>query len=280
MEKTEKTVSIIVPVYQVKEYLDMCIQSLRAQTYRNLEIILIDDGSTDGSGQLCDQYPGEDVRIKVLHQKNKGLSGARNEGLKLATGDYIAFVDSDDAVSPYFIESLYTIIKEYHAQIAVCSYEEGDQVVWDHGSRHKGKEYCIGAGEMLIQWHGKRKKVETVVWNKLYHKSVFGGKTDIFPEGKIHEDVYVSHLLVNNAERIAVTDRKLYFYRSRTGSIKKSSVTKERAVQNMDAQRARLEFFRKAGMKRSYRRLIIGFWLHMVMYKWKLRKKEMWEHNE
>ncbi len=275
MEKTEKTVSIIVPVYQVKEYLDMCIQSLRAQTYRNLEIILIDDGSTDGSGQLCDQYAGEDVRIKVLHQKNKGLSGARNEGLKLATGDYIAFVDSDDAVSPYFIESLYTIIKEYHAQIAVCSYEKGDQAVWDHGSRYKGKEYCIGADEMLIQWHGKRKKVETVVWNKLYHRSVFGGKTDIFPEGKIHEDVYVSHLLVNNAERIAVTGRKLYFYRSRTGSIKKSSVTKERTVQNMDAQRASLEFFRKACMKRSYTRLIIGFWLHMIMYKWKLRKKEM-----
>lgn len=275
MEKTEKTVSIIVPVYQVKEYLDMCVQSLRAQTYRNLEIILIDDGSTDGSGQLCDRYAREDVRVKVLHQKNKGLSDARNEGLKLATGDYIAFVDSDDLVSPDFIEILYTIIKEYHAQIAVCSYEKGEQAAWSRGSRDKGREYCISADEMLLQWHGKRKKIETVVWNKLYHRSVFGGKTDIFPEGKLHEDVYVSHLLVNNAERVAVTDRKLYLYRSRTGSIKKSPVTEERVKQNLDAQRARLEFFKKAGMAGSCRRLSVGLWLHMIMYKWKLRQKEV-----
>lgn len=274
MEKTEKTVSIIVPVYQVKEYLDMCVQSLRVQTYRNLEIILIDDGSTDGSGQLCDRYAREDVRVKVLHQKHRGPSGARNEGLKLATGDYIAFVDSDDAVAFDFIEILYTMIIEYHAQIAVCSFEKGEQVVWHHRNGDKGRKYCIGANEMLIQWHGKRKKVETVVWNKLYHRSVFGGKTDIFPEGKIHEDVYVSHLFVDHAERIAVTDRKLYFYRSRNGSITKSSVTKERVKQNLDAQRARLEFFKEAGMKGSYRRLAIGFGLHMIMYKWKLYKKE------
>lgn len=275
MEKTEKTVSIIVPVYQVKEYLDMCVQSLRAQTYRSLEIILIDDGSTDGSGQLCDRYAREDVRVKVLHQKNKGLSGARNEGLKLATGGYIAFVDSDDVVSPDFIETLYTIINEYHAQIAVCSYEKGEQAAWGRGNRDKGREYCISADEMLLQWHGKRKKIETVVWNKLYHRSVFGGKADIFPEGKLHEDVYISHLLVNNAERVAVTDRKLYLYRSRTGSIKKSPVTEERVKQNLDAQRARLEFFKKAGMKGSSRRLSVGLWLHMIMYKWKLRQKEV-----
>jgi len=273
MEKTGELVSIIVPVYQVKEYLDSCVQSLRSQTYRDIEIILIDDGSADGSGRLCDQYAKEDVRIKVLHQKNKGLSGARNEGLRLAAGEYIAFVDSDDVVSPDFIEELYTIMKEYHAQIAVCSYEKGNRAVFEHGNGRKDKKYCINAKKMLVQWHGKRKKVETVVWNKLYHRSVFGCETDIFPEGKLHEDVYVSHLLVNNAERIAVTSRRLYFYRIRTGSIKMSRVTKESVKQNLDAQRTRMDFFRKEGMRGSYRRLLLGFWLHVIMYRWKLHKR-------
>lgn len=154
MEKEGKTVSIIVPVYQVREYLDVCVQSVLAQTYTDLEIILVDDGSTDGSEKICDRYAETDERVRVVHQKNKGLSGARNEGLKLAKGEYIAFVDADDKVSPFFIELLYELAEKYHARIAVCSYEKGREL---SGKIKRKKAYVVGSDKMLREWHGKRK---------------------------------------------------------------------------------------------------------------------------
>ncbi len=273
MEKEGKTVSIIVPVYQVREYLDVCVQSVLAQTYTDLEIILVDDGSTDGSEKICDRYAETDERVRVVHQKNKGLSGARNEGLKLAKGEYIAFVDADDKVSPFFIELLYELAEKYHARIAVCSYEKGREL---SGKIKRKKAYVVGSDKMLREWHGKRKKLETVVWNKLYHRSIFEvEKGNVFPEGKLHEDVYVSHLFVQRAGRVAITGEKLYLYRTRTGSIKKSPVTEERVDQNLDAQRARLAFFEKEGMHGSCRRLKWGFGLHVMMYRWRLLRQQL-----
>lgn len=272
-KKEGKLVSIIVPVYQVKEYLDMCIQSLLVQTYPNLEIILVEDGSTDGSDEICDRYAETDERVRVLHQKNRGPSGARNEGLKLAGGEYISFVDSDDMVRPDFIETLYHLTEKYHARMAVCAYEKGQE--FSLGAK-KEREYVLSSEKMLKEWHGKRKKLETVVWNKLYHRSIFDGENgNVFPEGTLYEDVYVSHLFVQNAERIAVTGRKLYLYRTRTGSIKQSPVTKEGMNQNLDAQRARLAFFEKEGMGGSRGRLKLGFVLHVMMYKWRLLKQQL-----
>lgn len=265
-------ISVIVPVYQVKDYLAECVEALLNQTYPELEIILVDDGSTDGSEKLCDEYGRKDERVKVIHQKNGGLSCARNSGLQLAKGDYIAFVDSDDAVSERFLEKLYHLLKEYRADIAVCAYTRGQD--WALSKGENGKEYCLDAKKMLQEWHGKRKKLETVVWNKLYCRNVLGeadGKP-VFPEGKLHEDTYVSHLFVNRANRIAITESELYFYRLRKESITKSRVTEESVLQDLEAQLARLSFFRREGYKGSRDRLLWGFLLHVVWYCGKLRK--------
>ena len=124
-ECSKPLVSIIVPVYQVKNYVGECVESLLRQTYTNLEILLVDDGSTDGSGAICDEYARGDNRIRVIHQENQGLSSARNTGLDQAKGEYVAFVDSDDAVRLDYIETLYDLADRYQADIAVCAYERG-----------------------------------------------------------------------------------------------------------------------------------------------------------
>ncbi len=257
-------ISIIVPVYQVESYLDDCIKSLINQTYTNIEILLIDDGSTDKSGQICDEYAQKDKRIKVIHQKNKGLSGARNTGLRQTNGEYIAFVDSDDVVAAEYIEVLYNILKEHDAQISICSYiksENADSSLFDTNN-NSSNIICIEATKLLKKWHGKYKKVETVVWNKLYHKSILVD----FPEGKIHEDIYVSHLIAANAKRIVITDKKLYIYRIRKSSITKTKATKESIRQDLDAQKARMKYFKDRHMYGSYLRCLKGHLLHRVKY--------------
>ena len=184
-------VSIIVPVYQVKEYIGECVESLLAQTYTNLEILLVDDGSTDGSGAICDEYAVKDSRVRVVHQENKGLSAARNTGIARAKGECLAFVDSDDVVMTEFIETLYELLGKYQADIAACAYVKclsGDFAYVKHdlscadergdkqsgtcrngkveykqaGGHHDDKEVCMTSEQMLRQWHGKYKKWETV----------------------------------------------------------------------------------------------------------------------
>ncbi len=271
--ETFPLISVIVPVYQVKDYLDECIQSLSRQTWRNMEILLIDDGSTDGSSAICDRYAGKDSRLRVFHQGNQGLSGARNEGLRQAKGEYIAFVDSDDLVSPIYIEELYHLIRKYDADISVCDYSVNWETV-DREHRNDLKSICLDSERMLMEWHGKRKRVETVVWNKLYRREILLSSVQpaLFPEGKLHEDVYVSHQIVQHARRIAVTEEKLYMYRQRESSIKNSGITEEGVRQNLDAQAARLDFFYHRGMKGSCRRLAVGYLLHVLMFGWKLMR--------
>ena len=260
-------ITIIVPVYQVEAYLDDCIKSLINQTYTNIEILLIDDGSTDKSGQICDEYAQKDKRIKVIHQKYKGVSGARNTGLKKAGGEYVAFVDSDDIVSKEYIKVLYSILKENEADISICNYlrsEKADVAMLDINANFH-KVTCIDSKKFLKQWHGKHKKIETMVWNKLYHKSIFQDNI-YFPEGKIHEDTYISHLMISNAHKIVLTEQKLYIYRVRKGSITKSKATKESIRQDLDAQKARMKYFKDRHMYGSYLRCLKGHLLHRVKY--------------
>ena len=259
-------ISIIIPVYNVEQYLDDCISSVQTQTYQNIEIILVDDGSTDHSGSMCDTYAKQDDRIKVIHQKNQGLSAARNTGFAASTGAYIALVDSDDVISPIYIQTLYDMLKNHNADIAACEYTQNEeeldtQYILDHD-----KAYKIDAPTMLRQWHGKRKRVETVAWNKLYKREILESMSpEIFPTGKTHEDVYTSHLFVEKASGIVITDRKLYYYRKRDNSISHKR-TKESIRQDLEAQRARLEYFHKKKMYAAYIRLLIGHLLHRAMY--------------
>lgn len=295
IERREPLISIIVPVYQVREYVSGCIESLLTQTYTNLEILLVDDGSTDGSGEICDQYAGRDNRVWVVHQENQGLSAARNAGLDCAKGEYIAFVDSDDVVLPDFIETLYGLVRKYQADIAACAFircttenfaEYKRELLEDDFGRNKYsktdngngrrqkqadkqvkyKELCMTSEEMLRQWHGRYKKWETVVWNKLYRKHVLMVEDDkpcsCFPIGRRHEDVLTSHLFAANAECVVLTGKKLYLYRVRPGSITDRHVADKFWEENLRAQRERMAFFRGKRYWRAYWNLWMGYALH------------------
>ena len=171
---TEPLISIIIPVYNVENYLGRCFQSVQKQTYKNLEIILIDDGSTDASGKLCDQYKLHDQRVKVIHQKNGGLSNARNSGLKIAKGEYITFIDADDFIHESYIERLYSLAEMNGSEIVCCNYTRGDADDFSGVKAEKQiEERTYTADEMLRNWHGKYKHLETVIWNKLYKKELF-----------------------------------------------------------------------------------------------------------
>ena len=282
-ECSKPLISIIVPVYQVKEYIGECVESLLWQTYTNLEILLVDDGSTDGSGAMCDEYAGWDNRIRVIHQNNQGAAVARNTGLDHAKGEYVAFVDSDDMIAAIYIEELYKLLGKYHADIAACAYEKGKmvedtlsdgEIVNDSGVR----EVCMSSEQMLRQWHGKYKKWETTPCNKLYRRSILedDGRGGIirFPEGRRHEDVLISHVIVDNAERIVLTTHKLYMYRTRPGSCTTQIlVTEENIKQNLRAQRERMEFFRKRRYWQAYLNLLVGYVLHLGWFGWKRVKQ-------
>ncbi len=274
--QTLPVVSIIVPVYNVKSYVGECVESLCRQTYTNLEILLVDDGSTDGSGEVCDEYAGRDERIRVIHQANRGLSGARNMGLDDARGEYIAFVDSDDLVSTNYVETLYELLMKYEADIAACAYVKGtteqltdirEKVL----SLDNVKEICMPSVKLLKQWHGKYKQQETVAWNKLYCRDVWNGRKKIrFPEGRNHEDVLISHLVVQSVKTIVLTTEILYFYRIRKGSITlQMEYDREKARENLRAQRERMEFFRKHRYWRAYLNLLLGYVLHVLWFWWR-----------
>lgn len=214
-------ISVIIPVYNVEKYLRECVDSVLSQTYSNLEILLIDDGSTDSSGAICDEYATRDGRIRVIHQKNGGLSAARNAGLDAARGQYISFIDSDDFIGPLFIEVLYQTIKEENAQIAACGYcrfQDGESIGEEPLSGHRfiwsRKEAILELTKVNDHCRGE---FVTISCNKLYIRSLFENLR--FPVGKLHEDEYMILPLLLQIERMVKCEDVLYFYRQRSDSI-------------------------------------------------------------
>ncbi len=218
-------ISIIIPVYNVEAYLRECVDSVLAQTYSDLEIILVDDGSTDGSAAICDEYATRDPRVRVIHKANGGLSDARNVGLDAATGDYIGFVDSDDWCEQRMFELLMQEAQAYDADIVVCAYYsfETDPVtteenMWISGPRRRYELTTRDAMVMLL----KDKEIQNYVWNKLYRAELWDGVR--FPVGQKFEDINTAYKVFEKAERVAVIPYGLYYYRMRTDSIVKSGI--------------------------------------------------------
>lgn len=214
--KKEEMVSIIVPVYNVEKELERCVESLIAQTYRNLEIILVDDGSSDKSGEIIDQYGLEyPAIIKTIHQKNKGLSGARNSGLDIAMGDYISFIDSDDFVDREMIETMVNSIIDTEADIAVCGRFD------DYPNRsivrfNMDEQTVYTPNEVMgriLTWN----KIDIAAWDKLYRKDLWS--TIRFPEGYNNEDLCTLPSLIRNAKKIVHVGKPLYHYCHRENSI-------------------------------------------------------------
>ncbi len=220
-------VSIIVPVYNVETYLEKCVESLICQTHKNIEIILVDDGSTDNCPFLCDVFSKKDSRITVVHKENGGLSSARNEGIKIATGDYIAFVDSDDYVKENYIKLLLNACLENNCTISACGYYE-----YYSESNYKticGEKACVISSEDAIKdIFTMKNEVCVVAWNKLYAKTLFTEFGINYPEGKIHEDVFTTYKLCALTDEVAYVNEPLYYYVQRQTSIMGQTFSRKR----------------------------------------------------
>ena len=198
-QKKQPEISIIVPVYKTERFLSACISSILAQTFTDFELILVDDGSPDSCPALCDAAAAKDSRIRVIHQKNRGLSGARNAGLDAAEGEWIAFVDSDDTITPDFCAKLYHAAQEAGAQMAVCNYRQVDEALTPIR-----KQYLHVRREVLTPEQALEHSTllpYMVVWNKLYHRSIFAQLR--FAEGKLNEDTLLIAYAYEKADRIA-----------------------------------------------------------------------------
>lgn len=209
-------ISVIVPVYKVEPYLDKCISSIVNQTYRNLEIILVDDGSPDNCPAMCDTWAEKDSRIRVIHKTNGGLSDARNAGMAIATGELMTFVDSDDWIAPDMYEHLYQRLAENNSDVATC----GVQMVWEDKTPSctlTRESSCVLNQEEAMRAIIEESWLKQPVWYKLYKTELV--RDILFPVGKYHEDVFWSYQAVGRAQRVSVSDHIGYYYLQRGGSI-------------------------------------------------------------
>lgn len=248
MESCE-LISIIIPIYKVEKYLDKCIKSVVNQTYRNLEIILVDDGSPDDCPHICDEWKKKDSRIEVIHKANGGLSDARNAGIEVAKGDYIGFVDSDDYIEKEMYQQLYEAIKSENADLAICNLEyvkeEGGILSMDSPIKNE----VFGGREGLHKLVGKNSWCYVTVPNKLYSRAALKGIK--FPVGKLHEDEFVIHKIFSQCDRVASIETKLYKYVQRGGSIMSNTKT----VKSLDAIEAiceRIYFYKENALTDCY----------------------------
>lgn len=225
---SDKLISIIVPVYNVEKYLKKCVYSILNQSYKNLEVILVNDGSTDNSGKICDELSREDSRIKVYHKDNGGLSDARNYGVAKANGEYVGFVDSDDYIDQYMYENLYKAIRKYNTQIAEC----GITRVYKNNKlrpHYDGEEYSLVVDrEGYLKEYLENRKVYGAAVCKLL--SIDLAKVLKFPDGKVYEDVFYTLELLKKVDKYTLISGNYYYYYIRGNSI----TTKTFSSRDMD----------------------------------------------
>lgn len=217
MIENKPLISVIVPVYKVEPYLEKCVRSIQNQTYRNLEIILVDDGSPDRCGEICDELAKEDKRIRIVHRENGGQSAARNSGLSIATGEYVGFVDSDDYIDEDMFDCLYSAMIKAGADLAMCN----GRIVFPETLLKSNESVALGRVEIFTCNKAYDKIIPVLnnaVWNKLFRRKLLSGL--LFPEGHIHGEDFI--FLLNYLEKVkslAVVSADKYNYLQRSGSI-------------------------------------------------------------
>lgn len=262
-------ISIIVPVFNVEKYLPKCIESLVKQTYKNIEILLINDGSQDNSLNICKEWEKKDGRIKVFSQRNQGLSEARNTGIKNAKGNYICFVDSDDLVLSDFIEILYYLIKKYGCEIAQVNFiEKTDDEIEKKINIEKQifNEKILSSRDMIKGLTTNDHKKNVIVCNKIYKKELFENLS--FKNGKIYEDEFFTWKVFMKCKKIAVSDKILYVYRIRKNSIMNLQ-RKKISIKNLDyleALEERMETFKNIRDMELYNLTLINYCYRLILY--------------
>lgn len=262
-------ITVVVPVYNVEKYLERCISSVLAQSYTNLQIILVDDGSTDESSDICKRLLDSDDRLVYVRQENKGLAGARNTGIDNAKGDYIVFVDSDDFVSNKYVEIMYRALIQNDADMAMCSYIKSNGEMLEQPI--KGK-YVVYSGKEIIRKMYDFDVLEiNVAWNKLYNIEMF--REERFPEGKIHEDFVLNTKVMYRAKRIVYCEDKLYYYFTNPDSITR----KEFSLKNLDCLEQldfRMDFYKEVEENGLFARTMLDYELLCLKYYFLIKKYE------
>ena len=240
-------ISVIVPVYKVEPFLHRCVQSILDQTYRDFELILVDDGSPDRCGELCEEYGRLDSRVRVLHQENGGLSAARNAGIDWAFANsdsrWLAFVDSDDWVHPAFLQTLYDTAEQTLCKISACGfYRTGGEAL------PQAQDFSVVSLSADDYYCGQlHDGVTALAWNKLYHKSLFKGLR--YPIGKLHEDEFTTYRAIYGAGKIGVTPARLYAYYQNPEGIMRSQWNPRR-MHMLEAFEQQIAFAQETGNAR------------------------------
>lgn len=246
MSLKSPVVSIIVPIYNVQDFVEKCIESILNQTFEDFELLLVNDGSTDHSKEICERFVERDNRVRLLNKENGGLSDARNYGLDNSKCDYIIFIDSDDYVDKRFVEDLYTAITDADSEVSICEYsevnEQGNLISVVGLNNHDNSSELTGK-DILRLFYQPGGVVNQVVWNKIYKRSVF--KNIRFATGRLYEDGYIIAPLYWNIRKVSLVRKKLYFYVKRSGSIMNSTLNMKKLTDADEAFLYRMEFFKK-----------------------------------
>ncbi len=244
-------ISVIIPIYNIEKYLQCCVDSVLGQTYSDYEIILVDDGSTDDSGRLSDAYASYDSRIRVIHRENGGLSAARNTGIENAKGEYLFFLDGDDALHPRALELLMNTMDESSADLVFCgrtfvdenaTLENMKEVegLGDEPSYYTGRQVLLLQGDLMTG-------LSVIAWNKLYRAEQFARVR--YPEGRVFEDAATTHLVLYDLEKVAYLPAQLCYYRQREGSIMADQRYVSKINDHLEAFKEQAEFYKSRGDK-------------------------------
>ena len=257
-------ITVMIPLYNVDDYLATCIESVLVQTYTNLEILLVDDGSTDDSARICDEYASKDSRIQVIHKKNEGQSVARNLCIDIAKGEYLIFVDSDDYITPDYIEVLYNLIKKYNCKVAVSvlqTFQEGKEPVMPD---YRYEEKCLSPSK-AVELMNYQEKFDTWPVCKLYHKSIFASGLR-YPNGLIFEDFAITYLLLFESDKVAYCNKPTYFYLLRAGSTEGEKFSKKKmegAMNVIKSFESHMDLI--APIIKSYKCRMVSFAFHLLL---------------
>lgn len=251
-------ISVIVPVYNVEKYLSRCLESIINQTYKNLEIIIIDDGSFDNSPEICDFYAQKDNRIEVIHKENGGLSSARNAGVDISTGQYITFVDSDDFIRDNYIEYLHDICIKNKSDIVQCRFEIGSKDDFSEIDLEKEEVYIYSNIEALCN-----RKLKVTACAKLYRRDIIKGTK--FPIGIINEDDATYYKFIYNASKISITSKKLYYYYQSNNSITRNDLNYKR-TDFIDIYIDRIKYFKEKKETILYEKSYERFCLVLMLF--------------
>lgn len=239
-------ISVIVPVYNVADYLEECVNSLVDQTKDNIEIILVDDGSTDSSKEICNKVAQRYDNIKVIHKVNGGLSSARNAGIDIANGRYLAFVDSDDWVHKDMLKVMFELATKNDADIVQCDFLRVNSIEQINNIDDNSDYKILSNIESLCELHEETYVNTILAWNKIYRKELFDEIR--YPNGKIHEDELTTYKLIYKANKIIKTNRVLYYYRYNTNSITTANFS-EKKLSALEALEERINFMKKINNK-------------------------------